>query len=154
MKRPPHLEGIAALEKAGADFVLVGALGIGHYESALENTLATFDCDVVFKPSAHALERALDALTQRGAALELEDGPLSVKTRLPGGMALDLMLEAPPFPYALWRKRSNVFTAAGVRLNVGSLDMLLEAKRRADRPKDRAFLAQWKALHPAKKKCA
>jgi len=161
MTRPPHLEFLAALAKARVDYLLIGVMGINHYAEGPSQVYHTEDLDVLLSPSQAALRRACAALTSCGYELRSNGeslGPMDAflarrilerRAVVNGfhshGIGVDLVLEAAPFTFAQWKKRRRAFRVDRLRVYCADLQMLLKAKQTAARPKDKAFLALYKA---------
>lgn len=50
MTPPQHLASLAALRRARVDFLLVGALALGHYAPEMASFYMTADCDILVRP--------------------------------------------------------------------------------------------------------
>lgn len=162
MRRPPHLQVLLDLRRSRVPFVLVGAMAALHYAEEGSNALMTFDADILVRPTARALGAALKALGANGYAPTAGGEPLGpvdplllkrmvehkavVRAKHPKGLAIDLMLEARPFPFETWFAKRRLFRVDGGTVVCASLEMVLEAKRTVGRPKDKAFLAAFRAL--------
>lgn len=161
MSVPPHLAFLAALSKGKAEYVAIGLMAINHYAEGASQVFHTEDLDVLLPPRPAPLRRACAALAAAGYELSSNGEPLGpvdaflakrivdrravVRARHEHGLGVDLVLEARPFTFAQWRRRSRVFRVDDVGVRCGALDMLLAAKKEAGRPKDRAFLKMYAA---------
>jgi hypothetical protein len=161
MTLPPHLRALIALSRARVDFLMVGALALDHYMPDMASVYLTADCDILLRPAAANLARALRTLARLGYCFSAGGEPVTkpdspvlrrivgnkaaIRAEKEGGLPIDLMLEAAGFPFQAWRESRTFFTAGGRRLPCAALHMILESKRRAGREKDRVLLALYKA---------
>ena len=159
--KAPHLEFLRRLKAEKVDFLLVGALAIGHYAPELSQAYSTFDCDVLLRPELAHLSRAVRTLARCGFKLRVGDEPLvkpdvvvfkrllefgtTVCGERPDALSVELLLEAKGFSFAQWWQTRREFRVSGFRLACGSLDKLLASKRASGRPKDKAFLKLYAA---------
>ena len=162
MKLPAHLRALRALRRAKVDCVMIGAMALGHYSAEASTMYQTGDCDILVRPTLDILKRALAALKKTGYDLSAGDEPLSrpddmvlrrilerrivVRAQAKDGMPIDLLTEAIGFPFEVWWKSRRYFSTEGVQVACAGLEEILQSKRKADRPKDRALLAMLDAL--------
>ena len=149
---------LRALEDAGVEFVLIGALAAAAHGAGV----TTFDVDVVPSKDRANLERLAGVLARLGARLRTEAGPvgapldaaflaeapvvLTLTTELGD---LDLVLEpaGPAADHAAWERGSlRLDVGGGLVVRVGGLEDLIAAKRAAARPKDLAALPLLESL--------
>lgn len=156
MTRPPHLRFLAALSRARVDYTLIGVMGINHYANSPGRVYHTEDLDTLLAPSPTDVLKACRALTACGYELRSHGEPLGTVDKLLAeriverratinafhrhGLAVDLVLDAPPYTFAQWKAKRKPFQVDRLKLYCGDLQMLLAAKKRAGRPKDKAFL--------------
>lgn len=161
MSRPPHLQVLIELGRARVPHILVGAMAALHFASEPSKALMTLDADILVRPTARALAQAIRILRKNGYELRAGGEPLGrpaaltlrrmiefravVRAEHPEGLSIDLMLEARPFPFSAWYSKRRRFPAAGGTVVCADLAMVLEAKRTIGRPKDKAFLAAFRA---------
>lgn len=146
---------IGRLVEAEAEVVLVGGLAAVLHGS----NHVTVDVDVCYRPSPENRERVVQALVPLGPYLRGVDPGLpfvwNVRT-LAGTPLLTLTTTAGPIDllpdvlgvgsFEAVLKRSQPMTLLGLVLPVMTLDALIDAKRAADRPKDRLMLPELEAL--------
>lgn len=156
MKRPPHLAVLRRLNKAGVDYVLIGVLAINHYVRDPGSMYSTLDCDILIRPEADHLRKAIRVLLSEGYRLEAGGEPLispddllvarlvehraTIRGLKRDSLAIDLVLETSGFSFSDWHRGRRFFKAGGLRIPCGSLTQLLRSKEISGRPKDRAFL--------------
>lgn len=151
-----------ALSEAGVDFIIVGMFGINFHARSSAEKYVTEDLDVLLEPSVSTLRRALAALS--GAGFEFETGGepfvdvadeevlaavlragATLRASFGGTLVVDLMLSMAGFSHEQVAKDAKRFRALGREIRVGSLEKLLESKRRSGRPKDLKFLEYYEA---------
>jgi hypothetical protein len=154
--------GVAALARAGVQFVIVGMGGINFYARNGAHAFATLDLDLLLAPESDNLRCALQALaaggfsTEAGAEASLDwndETSLANIVALGGGVTaihedgaqLDLMLPVRGFSYSDLAADARTFSVAGSRVRVGLLEKLLRSKELSDRPKDRKFLRHFES---------
>lgn len=154
--------GLAALARAGVEFVIVGVGGINFYARNGAHAFATLDLDLLLAPESDNLRCALEALSAGGFSFEAGAEPfldwddqtsLANIVALGGrvtaihedGAQLDLMLSVRGFSYSDLAADARTFTVAGSRVRVGLLEKLLRSKELSDRPKDREFLRHFES---------
>lgn len=149
---------LRTLEDAGVEFVLIGALAAGAHGAGV----TTFDVDVVPARDPANLERLAGALTQLGARLRTEAGPVEAPldaaflaeapvvltlTTVLGDLDLVLEPAGPAGDHAAWERGSiPLEVGGGLVVRVGGLDDLIAAKRATARPKDLAALPLLESL--------
>lgn len=164
MTRPKHLQVLLDLRRARVPHVLVGAMAALHYASEDAEALMTLDADVLIRPSPLALRAAIGVLTKNGYELTAGGEPLGpidslllkrmiqlravVQADQRHALHIDLMLEARPFSFPAWFAKRRLFPVEGGTVSCADLKMVLEAKRTIGRPKDKAFLAAFRARNP------
>jgi hypothetical protein len=142
----------AILNEEGVDYVVVGGFASVIHGSSL----ATRDVDVVPSRQPANLDRLARALRRMNAKIRTSDGgvPARIDARFLAQMPLMLNLVtdqgdvdltfAPSGPLAgfdEWREGAvRVEIADGVEVTIAALADIIESKRAADRPKDRAAL--------------
>lgn len=141
-------------------FVLIGVGGANFWAQSAGTVLATQD-HVLFLPAdAGNLLAAWEACREVGFDLRTDTEPLgeplderlakrvsehraSTRAVHPSGLEVDLTMEMAGFDFdTVWRERRE-FLVAGQPLPVARLAHIVESKAKADRPKDRLFLATW-----------
>lgn len=143
---------VAALNAAQAGYVIVGGLAVGAHGVVR----ATRDLDIVCAPAAENMHRVAECLTALGGEHPV-DGTLTgtsparpvsfkVHTRHGDLQVLNRVAGVPPFDQ-LYADRILVTVSPGAIAPVCSLAHLRSMKRAADRPRDRADLAELEELH-------
>lgn len=167
MRLPLHVSALAKLRSARVDFLLVGAGAVDHFVPEAASVYVTGDCDILLRPTAANLGKALRAMRACGYDLSAGGEPLTgidaltlrrllerriaVRAELEGSLPLDLMLDAKGFTFAQWWKGKVWFRAGRTRIACASLEKVLESKRLSDRPKDRLLLALFEDRFGVKK---
>lgn len=138
---------VAALNAAGARYVIVGGLAVGAHGVVR----ATRDLDIVCAPDAENMERVADCLRGLGAEHPIEAmltgerlaRPASFKLLTQHGdvQILNRVTGVPPFD-ELSAERVLVRIFDDAVAPICSLDHLRAMKRAAGRPRDRADLAE------------
>lgn len=157
MSRSGHLQVLAALNASGVDYLLVGALALGHYAPDAASFYVTADCDLLVRPTAANLRKALRVLVRCGYRLTAGGEPLvhidslvlkrllerriAVRSDSATGMPIDVLIDAIGYSYAQWRRTRKVFKVEGVRVPCAGLEQVMESKRLAGRDKDKKLLA-------------
>ncbi len=159
---------ITALDRHEVDYLLVGGAAARAYGA----TKPTEDADCVVKRDRANLERLALALRELRARLRVEGMTDEEAAQLPvqidattlqaagmstwmtdaGGFDVLAGLEAADgrlIPYEELEGRSNVIAGEGFVVRVASLDDIIDAKQRANRPKDRKSLPELRALRTA-----
>ncbi len=102
---------LAALTRAGVEFVVVGVGGINFYAREAAAAIATLDLDLLLRPRVATLRTALSALRTAGFSFEAGGEPFidqdddsvlanaaprgaSISASSPEGARIDLMLSA------------------------------------------------------------
>lgn len=163
MSRAGHLQVLAALNASRVDYLMVGALALGHYSLDAASLYVTADCDLLVRPTAANLRKALRVLIRRGYRLTAGDEPLvhidalilerllerriTVRAASATGMPIDLLVDAIGFTYAEWRRTRKIFKVEGVRVPCAGLEQVLESKRQAGRDKDKKLLALYETAY-------
>lgn len=143
---------VAALNEAGARYVIVGGLAVGAHGVVR----ATRDIDVVPDHDRQNMARLARALTQLGGEHPVQGDltgdalarPVSMKVHTRAGEVhvLNRIAGTPPFD-DLHDDALAIEIAAGVVAPVCSLDHLRQMKRASDRPRDAVDLAELDELH-------
>jgi hypothetical protein len=143
---------IAALNRAGVRYVLVGGLASGAHGVVR----ATRDLDLVPAPEAQNLRALARALAALGARHPIQDdltadnlaAPPSIKLQTRHGEVhvLNRMAGTPPFE-ELEAQALSVELEPDVSAPVCSLDHLRQMKRASDRPRDQVDLQELDELH-------
>ncbi|MCX5796044.1 MAG: hypothetical protein NTY77_11165 [Elusimicrobia bacterium] len=163
--RAPHLEFLRRLRAEKIDFLLVGALAVGHYAPELSQTYSTYDCDVLVRPDLEHFRKAVRTLARCGFQLQVGGEPLvkpdalvfkrllgfrtTVCGERPDALSVELLLEAKGFSFAEWWQTRREFRVAGFRIACGALENLVASKKASARPKDKAFLKLYEAAFTA-----
>lgn len=143
---------VAALNAAQAQYVIVGGLAVGAHGVVR----ATRDLDIVCAPAEANMHRVAECLAALGGEHPV-DGTLTgtslarpvsfkVQTRYGDLQVLNRVAGVPPFDQ-LHADRILVTVSPGAIAPVCSLAHLRSMKRAADRPRDRADLAELDELH-------
>lgn len=159
---------VAALERLGVDYLLIGGVPATGYGA----TRLTEDTDCVVRRSRANLEKPAAALKELNARLRAagmtDDEAKALPVRIDpttldrAGMST-WMTDAGPFdvlagleasdgrlkPYEELAERSTVLHGDGFVIRAASLDDIIEAKERANRPKDREGLPELRAIRDA-----
>lgn len=157
----PLAKALAGLNAARVDYVMIGVLAINHYAKDPSSVYSTLDCDLLLRPDPDNLFRALKALRRGGCELTVDGEPLggadlllcrrivecggTVTALKPGEMPIDIVLEIKGGNFTALKRRRRLFKVAGVRVPCADLKDVLDAKRLAGRPKDKAFLKLYEA---------
>ena len=163
MSRSGHLKVLAALNSSGADYLLVGALALGHYAPDAASFYVTADCDLLVRPAVANLRKVLRTLVRCGYSLtaggeplvrldplvlkRLLEGRITVRSESAAGMPIDILIDAIGYSYAQWRRNRKVFKVEGVRVPCAGLEQVLESKRQAGRDKDKKLLALYETAY-------
>ena len=161
---------VEALERHGVEYLLIGGVAAIGYGASRQ----TEDTDCVVRRTQANLERVAAALRELNARLRVagmadEDAkalPVRIDpTTLDRAGMTTWMTDAGPFdvlagleasdgrlkPYEELLERSTVLRGDGFVLRAAALDDIIEAKERADRPKDREGLPELRAIRDAAK---
>lgn len=154
--KPALVRALQRLNAARVDYVMIGVMAINHYAKDPSAVYSTLDCDILLRRDPANLLRALRALLQDGRDLRVLGEPLGkidslicrriverhglVTAEKTGEMPIDVVLEIKGAEFPDLKKRRRVFTVAGVRVPCADLRDVLDAKQRAGRDKDLAFL--------------
>jgi hypothetical protein len=143
---------LAALDKHGVDFLLVGGLAV----IARGYSRLTLDLDILPSPAARNMARLADALKELDAvAVGAKEERLPLDLRHPESLAVGnyfletnhgaLDLVNGPRPdikrYTKLERNASVLTVSGHEIKVISKDDLIAMKREAGRPKDLSDIA-------------
>lgn len=166
MTFPAHVAALAKLRAARVDFVMVGAGALDHFVPEAASVYVTADCDLLLRPTAANLAKALRALLACGYELSaggerlavldalvlrrLRERRIAVRAEKSGSLPIDLLLEAKGYTFAQWWKGRVWFRVGRTRIPCASLEKVLESKRLSDRPKDRLLLGLFKNRFAAK----
>ena len=155
----PYLAVIRAFIRVGVRYVVVGMAGINYYARRPSEAFATMDYDLLLQPTLGNVEKALGRLSRLGFAVGMARGALKpaelravVRERrtlvatTPEGVMVELLLAVSGFTFAELIRDAATVTVHGTPITVGRLTKLLQSKRAANRPKDRAFLRRYQAL--------
>ena len=167
---PPHDLGrlVAVLERHGVEYLLIGGVAAIGYGAVRQ----TEDADCVVRRDWSNLERLAAALRELHARLRVGGMSDEEAQRLP--MQIDAtmlertgmstwMTDAGPFdvlagleasdgrlkPYEELLERSTTLQGRDFVIRAAGLDDIIEAKERADRPKDREGLPELRAIRDA-----
>jgi hypothetical protein len=161
---------VEVLERNGVEYLLVGGVAAIGYGA----TRPTEDADCVVRRTRANLERLSAALTELNARLRVagltdDDAkalPLRIDpTTLDRAGMTTWMTDAGAFdvlaglegsdgrlkPYEELARRSTILQGEGFILRAASLDDIIEAKERANRPKDLEGLPELRAIRDAAK---
>jgi len=142
---------------------MVGALALGHYATDASSFYVTADCDLLVRPTAANLGKALRVLVRCGYTLAAGGEPLvnidslilkrllerriTVRSDSATGMPIDVLVDAIGYTYAQWRRTRMIFKVEGVRVPCAGLEQVLESKRQAGRDKDKKLLALYETAY-------
>lgn len=162
MKKPiqdPYHEIIDQFNRRGIRYVVIGMSGINYYSKTPAETFGTADYDIFLEPTLENVKRALGCLKKMrfsiGAAGKILDekklheivrGQRTLVATTPYGIMVELLLRVSGYPFSELAKDAVTFDLDGVPVKVGRLSKLLQSKRAAGRPKDRAFLKRYQSL--------
>ena len=161
---------VAAFDRHGVDYLLCGGAAATAY-GALR---PTDDADCVVRRERANLDRLATAMKRLNARLRVAGMPDDEARLLPlhldGATLADLsittwMTDAGPFdvlagleaddgrlvPYEELAERSSVLQGEGFVIHAASLEDIIRAKERADRPKDREALPELRAIRDARR---
>jgi hypothetical protein len=156
----PFLRAVVELERAAVRFVLIGVAGANYYGRSGAETFMTLDRDVFLPCDAANELRAWEACRSAGLGLWCGGEPLDeprdlwlaervvahralVRATDGGQLQLDLTLVMAGHEFEpVWQAR-RTFIVRGVEIPVARLTHIVVSKARADRPKDRLFLATY-----------
>jgi predicted nucleotidyltransferase len=172
----PHSDGplhdvariVEALERHGVEYLLIGGVAAIGYGAQRP----TEDTDCVVRRSRANLERLAEALVELNARLRVATMSDAEAKRLPvqiDATTLELagmttwMTDAGPFdvlaglqaadgrlvPYEELIERATTLEGDGFVIRAASLDDIIEAKERANRPKDREGLPELRSIRDA-----
>ena len=138
---------------------MIGVSGVNFYVGDPGNIIATQDCDLLAEPKPKNILKILQTLEREGYELESNGEPLGpadlwlankiiqhgavVKAKR-GLLRVDVVLEGGKIPYVVWERGKRAFAVGGLKIYVGSLSHLIQAKENSNRDKDRKFLALYK----------
>jgi len=155
----PYLAAIRALNRVGAQYVVVGMAGINYYAQQPSEAFVTMDYDVFVNPTLPNVRKAIAQLGRLGFSLGTSEGALQgpalrelVRDRrtlvatAPDGLMIELMLAVSGYTFASLARDAITVTIQGTPVKVGRLTKLLRSKRIAGRPKDRQFLKRYRLL--------
>ena len=158
----PFAQALIALARGRVEFVVVGVGGINFYALDPSTAFVTQDLDVWVRPAVATLRGALRALASVGFQFEAGGEPFvdvddelvlgnviamtsNLVARGPLDSRIDVMLAMEGFDFEKTLADAAAFVIGGESLRVARLETILEAKERAGREKDRAFLAAFRA---------
>ncbi len=168
MRLPPHLAALAALRRSRVEFLVIGAMALGHYSPEAAAMYVTGDCDILVRPTRANLGRALRILKKLRYALSVNDEPLlrvdalilrrflehrvTVRAEKDDSLPFDVLVSAIGYTFDQWWKGRRYFRAGAALIPCGSLDQVLQSKREAGRDKDKKLLALYQATLKSHKK--
>ena len=156
----PFARLLKALERLGVRYVLIGVWAANYFASHGGHVFATEDRDFFFPPDPRNLLSAWIASRELGFELWTGKEPLGEPLDLwlaervtsnralttaidPDGVVVDFTLVMAGFEFdAVWNER-RWFRVGDVDIPVARLSQIVESKAKANRPKDRLFLATW-----------
>lgn len=157
----PLRTAFARLNAKRVDYLVFGLSAINLYAENEAAVYYTADYDVLLRPTASNLLRACRALEEAGYRLEANREPLgpiddfmagrllerqaSVRATKKGELPIDLVPRIPGLDFQKLRRRRRVFDFSGVAVPAIAIKDAVDAKRRAGRPKDKAFLSLYEA---------
>ena len=147
-------------EERGVRYVVIGVAGANYYARSGAETFTTQDRDFFLPPDPQNLLNAWIASRELGYELWTGKEPLGEPLDLwlaervtsnralttgihPDGVVVDFTLVMAGFEFdAVWNERRS-FRVGDVDIPVARLSQIVESKAKANRPKDRLFLATW-----------
>ncbi len=155
----PYQAVIRCFNQRGVRYVVVGMSGINYYATKATETFATLDYDIFIEPTLNNVEHAIRNVGHLGFTIGTAAGPFqredlraivrekrTIIATTPDGWMVELLLAVSGFPFAELAKDAATFTVKGVPVHVGRLTKLLQSKKLAGRPKDRAFLQRYRSI--------
>ncbi len=151
---------VKSLAERNIRFVMIGVWGANYYAQHGGHIFATDDRDFFFPPDPNNLVNAWSASSELGYELWSGNEPLGEPLDLwlaervvsnranttaihPAGIIIDFTLVMAGFEFDdVWSKR-KIFRIDDVDVPVARLSHIVESKAKADRLKDRLFLATW-----------
>lgn len=146
------------LNEEGVDFIVVGGMATVMHGSVLP----TQDLDVVPDRATENLERLARALVRMNSRIRTRDEVLDVRIDATflanstvmlnlicdhGDLDIAFRPSGPSADFESWRRHAiEMQMEENLVVLVGSLDDIIESKRAADRPKDRAALPYLESL--------
>jgi hypothetical protein len=170
MTLPQHLASLAALRRARVDYLMVGALALGHYAPDMASFYMTGDCDILVRPTSANLSKTLKLLRRRGYTLSINAEPLieldaltlkrllerriAVRAEKADSLPIDVLTDAIGDDFAAWWEGRTYFVAGGARIPCASLEQIIRSKKAAGRDKDKKILSLYRTLlkSPPKKR--
>jgi hypothetical protein len=156
----PFVQLLRRLAQRDVRYVVIGVAGANYYARSAAQAFSTKDRDLFLPSDAPNLLNAWNAGRESGYELWSGDEPLGepldrwladrvVSTRAnttaihAAGIAIDFTLEMKGFDFeTVWSGR-RLFRVDDVEVPVARLSHIVESKAKANRPKDRLFLATW-----------
>lgn len=149
---------LESLSRRGVRFVVIGLSGANYYARSGAALFATQDRDLFLEPDPDSTLEAWQACEAVGLELSSGHEPLDrprdrflaervvaqralVRASDGAGLDVDLTLVMAGFDFATVWKGRRIFRVGRVEIPVARLAHIVESKRRADRDKDRLFLA-------------
>lgn len=128
---------LAAFQKVGLEVVLVGNAAAAVHGAPV----TTQDADCIVRDTELNMRKARAAAQELGASISQPFLPASDVVRLLGnGIQVDLMFSMSRRTFNHIRSRAVQMSVGSARAWVASLEDIIESKRKANRPKDRAAL--------------
>lgn len=139
--------------------MVVGMSAINYYAKSQIQAIVTLDYDIFLEPELANVRRAIQCLKQLGftigtaaGRLKVAELPRAVKVRrtlvatTSEGIMVELLLAVSGFSFAELANDAKTLSLRGVAVKVGRIEKLLQSKKLAGRPKDRAFLSRYASL--------
>ena len=158
----PFLQLADELSRRSVPFVLIGVAGADYWARSAGTVLATQDRDLYLPLDADVLHSAWQSALHCGFELWAGTEPLSVPhdRALAGrvvesqatttavhpeieGTEVDFTLSMAGFDFATVHAEHRPFRVGGTMVPVARLSHIVQSKARANRPKDRLFLATY-----------
>jgi hypothetical protein len=156
----PFLQFLRQLARNDVRYVMIGVAGANYYARSAAEVFSTKDRDLFLPTDPANLLNAWTTSRQCGYELWSGDEPLGetldrwlaerVVAQLanttaihPAGIAIDFTLVMKGFDFETAWSGRKIFRVGNVDIPVARLSHIVESKAKANRPKDRLFLATW-----------
>jgi hypothetical protein len=163
-----YVDTIRAFNRKKVAYVVIGMSGINYYIEDSSHLIMTADFDILLKPNAKNVLKALKVIRELDFTLSTSGGRLeplnkesvedlvargsAVRCSTPYGGLIDLCLDVSGYTFADLDRDARVFRAGRTPIRVGRLEKLLKMKETAGRRKDILFLERYRLLLEEKEK--
>ncbi len=128
---------LLAFKKVGLEVVLVGNAGAAVHGSPV----TTLAADCVIRETALNMKKARAAAKDLGCTISQPFLPASDVVRLEGGgLQVDLMYSIDQRSFEHIRSRAVWKSVGSAKVRVACMEDIIQSKRKANRPKDRAMI--------------